>query len=435
MTFHMPELIAAKREGKALTQEQLFWIVDSYTNDEVPDYQMAPFLMAVLFQGMDDTELGCWTDAMLSSGQVLDLSSSPLPKVDKHSTGGVGDKISLPLAPLVAACGIAVPMMSGRGLGHTGGTLDKLESIPGFRTELSVEDFTAQLEDIGIVLAGQSAQLVPADRRLYALRDTTGTVPSIPLIASSMMSKKLAEDLDALVLDVKVGSGAFMKDTDQAQVLAATMVSIGASYGIPVVALLTSMDQPLGHEVGNANEVAESIAVLRGEGPADVVELTMTIGEEMLLAGGSGDRAEARKALDGAIASGAALEKFAEVIAAQGGDPGVIDDESLLPRAPKTMVVNSQVEGTVARCDALTVGQAAVRLGAGRESKEDEIDPGVGITIHAKVGDEIAAGAPLATVRYRSVHRLEECLGVLDTAWEFAVGPQEPEPLILGEVR
>jgi pyrimidine-nucleoside phosphorylase len=437
MTFTMPELISAKREGKALTQEQLSWIVDSYTQDAVPDYQMAPFLMAVLFQGMDEAELGCWTDAMLSSGEVLDLSSSPQPKVDKHSTGGVGDKTSLPLAPLVAACGVAVPMMSGHGLGHTGGTLDKLESIPGFRTEVGIEEFAEQLEAIGIVLAGQSERLVPADRRIYALRDATGTVPSIPLIASSIMSKKLVakEDLDGLVLDVKVGSGAFMKEIDKARELAATMVAIGRSYDVPVVAVLTAMDQPLGAEVGNANEVEESIAVLRGEGPADVVELTMALGVEMLLAAGAGDRKDAASRLTKAIASGAALEKFAEVIAAQGGDPRVIEDESLLPSAADTTVVTSQVAGTIARCDALTVGRAAVRLGAGRTEKGEEIDHGVGITLHAKVGDEVSAGAPLATVRYRSRGRLEACLAVLGEAWEFAADPQEPGALILEEVR
>ena len=351
MTFTMQELISAKREGKALTQEQLFWIVDSYTEDAIPDYQMAPFLMAVLFQGMDDAELGCWTDAMLSSGELLDLSSSPLPKVDKHSTGGVGDKISLPLAPMVAACGVAVPMMSGHGLGHTGGTLDKLESIPGFRTQIGIDEFARQLDAIGIVLAGQSESLVPADRRIYALRDATGTVPSVPLIASSIMSKKLVakDDLDGLVLDVKVGSGAFMKNIDDARVLAETMVSIGRSYGTSVVALLTAMDQPLGAEVGNANEVEESIAILRGEGPADVVELTMILGEEMLLAAGSDDREAARATLEDAIASGAALEKFAEVIAAQGGDPAILEDGALLPAARDTQVVTSLREGTVSR--------------------------------------------------------------------------------------
>ncbi len=435
MTFRMTELIAAKREGKALTQEQLFWIIDSYTDDKLPDYQMSSFLMAVLFQGMDDVELGCWTDAMLASGAVLDLSGSPLPKVGKHSTGGVGDKTSMALAPLVAACGVAVPKISGRGLGHSGGTLDKLESIPGFTTELDLGRFTRQLEDIGIVLASQSEELVPADRRIYSLRDATGTVPSLALIASSIMSKKLAEDLDALVLDVKVGSGAFTKDVEEARGLAATMVSIGRSYGTPVVVLLTSMDQPLGVEVGNANEVAESIAILRGEGPADIVELTMALGVEMLMAAGIGDAEQAVGLLEAALASGAALEKFGELIAAQGGDRAVLDDPTLLPAAPQTTDIASPMAGTIASCDALTIGRAAVRLGAGRETKEDEIDHGVGITLHAKVGDEVSAGAPLATVRYRDREHLTASLDILDGAWGFSSEPQEPVPLILGEVR
>jgi pyrimidine-nucleoside phosphorylase len=434
MTFHMPEPIATKRDGGSLTADELAWMVASYTDDDLPHYQMAAFLMAVLFQGMNDTELGAWTEAMLTSGEVLDLSGSPLQKVDKHSTGGVGDKISLPLVPLVAACGFAVPMISGRGLGHTGGTLDKLESIPGFRTELSIRALTAQIEDIGMAMAGQSEELVPADRRLYALRDATATVPSIPLISSSVMSKKLAEDLDSLVLDVKVGSGAFMKDIDDARALAATMVSIGRSHDTPVVALLTAMDQPLGAEVGNANEVAESIATLKGEGPADVVALTMALGTEMMVGCGLFEE-EAREMLDKALSSGAALQKFAELIEAQGGDPAVIDDPSLLPAAEESAIVTSPVEGFVTRCDALTVGQAAVRLGAGRATKEDNIDHGVGITIHAKVGDEVSAGAPLATVRYHSRTRLEACLSVLDAAWQFADTPPEPQQLILGEVR
>jgi pyrimidine-nucleoside phosphorylase len=409
-------------------------MVATYTDDNLPDYQMAAFLMAVQFQGMDDTELAAWTEAMLTSGEVLDLSESPLQNVDKHSTGGVGDKISLPLVPLVAACGFAVPMISGRGLGHTGGTLDKLESIPGFRTELSIEELTAQVENIGMAMAGQSEQLVPADRRLYALRDATATVPSIPLIASSVMSKKLSEDLDSLVLDVKVGSGAFMRDIDSARALAATMVSIGQSHDTPTVALLTAMDQPLGAEIGNANEVAESIETLRGEGPADIVDLTMALGAEMMVGCGLFED-EAREMLDKALSSGAALQKFGELIEAQGGDPAVIDDPSLLPAAAETAVVTAPVEGFITRCDALTIGQAAVRLGAGRASKEDNIDHGVGITLHAKIGDEVTAGAPLATVRYHSRQRLEDCLSVLDAAWQFGEARPEPQPLILGKVR
>jgi len=434
MSYHVPSLIATKRDGGSLTPDELTWMVATYTGDDLPDYQMAAFLMAVLFQSMDDTELAAWTEAMLTSGEVLDLSGTSLQKVDKHSTGGVGDKISLPLVPLVAACGFAVPMISGRGLGHTGGTLDKFESIPGFRTGLSIEELTAQVEDIGMGMAGQSEELVPADRRLYALRDATATVPSIPLIASSVMSKKLAEDLDSVVLDVKVGSGAFMKDIDTARALAATMVSIGRSHDTPTVALLTAMDQPLGAEVGNANEVAESIKTLQGEGPADVVDLTMALGTEMMVGCGLFPD-EARELLDKALSSGAALEKFGQLIEAQGGNPAIIDDPTLLPSAAGTSVVTSPVEGFVTRCDALTVAQAAVRLGAGRSSKEDTIDHGVGITVHAKVGDEVTAGAPLATVRYHSKHRLEDCLRVLDPAWQFGEAAPEPQPLILDKVR
>lgn len=435
MTYQMPELINAKCDTGALSAEELAWIVDAYTNEELPDYQMASFLMAVRLQGMTDEELVAWTTAMIDSGETLELSALALPKVDKHSTGGVGDKISIPLVPLVASCGAVVPMISGRGLAHTGGTLDKLESIPGFETDLSMYDFTRQLGEIGAVFAGQSEQLCPADRRIYALRDATGTVPSVPLIASSIMSKKLAEDLDALVLDVKVGSGAFMKTLEEARVLAQTMVSIGASHDTQVSALLTNMDQPLGAEVGNASEIAESIEVLRGNGPPDVVELTIALGVQMLVAGGVTDANDAGNRLEQAIVSGAGLAKFGEIIEAQYGDPRVIDDPTLLPSAPDITVVTSPADGFVERCDALTVGQAAVRLGAGRAKKEDDVDPGVGITIHAKVGDQITAGSPLATVRSREPARLTACLGVLEGAWAHSGVPVEPEPLLLGEVR
>ncbi len=313
---------------------------------------MAPLLMAIFFNGMTPDELAPWTEAMLHSGDVLDLADVDAPKIDKHSTGGVGDKLSIPLAPMVAACGVAIPMMSGRGLGHTGGTLDKLESIPGFRTALDPDEFSSILTKVGLVLAGQSETLVPADRRIYALRDTTGTVPSIPLIASSIMSKKLAEGLDGLVLDVKVGRGAFMKDESSARTLAATMVSIGKAHGTSTTAVLTDMNQPLGREVGNANEVRESLAILRGEGPADATEIVYRLGAEMLrLAGRTEGRTEARERLAESVASGAALEVFARVIEAQGGDPGVIDDESLLPRPAHVWELTAQQEGVVVECD------------------------------------------------------------------------------------
>ncbi|MEN8234220.1 MAG: thymidine phosphorylase [Actinomycetota bacterium] len=436
MSYSMPELIGTKREGGALAAEELRWIIAEYTADRLPDYQLSAFLMAVIFRGMSQDELAAWTDAMLHSGDVLDLSATDIPKIDKHSTGGVGDKISIPLAPLVAACGIGVPMMSGRGLGHTGGTLDKLESIPGFRTRLDPDEFARQFDRLGIVLAGQSETLVPADRRIYALRDASGTVPAIPLISSSIMSKKLAEDLDGLVLDVKIGSGAFMKDVDSGTELAETMVGIGRSHDTPVVGILTDMDQPLGKEVGNANEMVESIAVLRGEGPDDVTELTMLLGAEMLVLGGvASDTAEARSRLEATVSSGAGLDVFEKTIVAHGGDPRVLEDTTILPSAEYEHTVTADHTGNVERCDALTVGRSAVRLGAGRRAKADEVDPGVGITVLAKVGDSVAAGDPLATIRYNTEAQLNACVPVLETAWTLTDEPQSPRPLILGEVR
>lgn len=436
MSYSMPELIGTKRDGGFLEPAELEWIVTRYTADEIPDYQISALLMAIMFRGMSQEELAAWTDAMLHSGDVLDLSATKIAKIDKHSTGGVGDKISIPLAPMVVACGIAVPMMSGRGLGHTGGTLDKLETIPGFQTRLDPDVFARQLDELGLVLGGQSDTLVPADRRIYALRDASGTVPSVPLISSSIMSKKLAEDLDGLVLDVKIGSGAFMKDVASGRELAETMVGIGRSHNTPVVGILTDMDQPLGTEVGNANEIIESIAILNGDGPADTTELTLRLGEEMLILGGvATDRDEARSRLESVIASGAALDVFARVIEAQGGDPRVLDDQSLLPAADRVHTVAADRAGFIERCDALSVGRAAVRLGAGRQAKEDDVDPGVGITIQAKVGDEVTIGDTLATVSYNTDAQLAACLSVLETAWTVSDEPQQPRPLILGEVR
>ncbi len=433
--LRITELIERKRDGGALTPDELSWIVAAYTDGSIPDYQMAALLMAVFIRGFDSEELVPWTEAMLHSGDVLDLGHVNAPKVDKHSTGGVGDKISIPLAPAVAACGVAVPMMSGRGLGHTGGTLDKLESIPGFRTRLEPAEFTRIVERHGLVLAGQSETLVPADRLLYALRDATGTVPSIPLIASSIMSKKLAEDLDGLVLDVKVGSGAFMADEASARRLAETMVELGAGHGTPVRALLTGMDQPLGRAVGNANEMAESLDVLSGTGPGDVVELTLQLGTEMLLVGGiTQERDEARKLLGAAIDSGRAMEKLAAVIAAQGGDPRVIKDRSLLPQGPEWHEITAPRPGFVAACDARDVGVAAIRLGAGRSRKEDLVDPAVGILVLAKRGDPVEAGQPLARVAYRDPERLEAALPLLERAWDIAEEVPQTAPLVLGRV-
>ncbi|HJU81983.1 MAG TPA: thymidine phosphorylase, partial [Acidimicrobiia bacterium] len=381
-------------------------------------------------------ELTAWTGAMLHSGEVLDFSDIAGPKVDKHSTGGVGDKVSIPLAPMVATCGVAIPMMSGRGLGHTGGTLDKLESIPGFTTSLDPAGFRKVLSECGLVLAGQSETLVPADRKLYALRDATGTVESIPLIASSIMSKKMAEDLDGLVLDVKVGAGAFMKDVAQARELARTMVEIGASYDVKTVALLTAMDQPLGNEVGNANEIAESISLLRGEGPSDLLEVTMSLGVEMLrVAEVETDEEKARNLLQKTIDDGAALELFGRVVSAQGGDSRVIDDPALvLPQAPQRVEYMAEESGYLGRLDALAVGTAAMRLGAGRERKEDTIDPSVGIRIHHKVGEKVEKDEPLLTLFYRHPARLDEALSVLEGAIEIGANKPDQSPLVMERI-
>lgn len=428
------ELIERKRDGGTLTADEIEWLIGAFTSKAVPDYQMAAMLMAVFHAGLDGAELAAWTDAMLNSGSRLDLSDLSQPKVDKHSTGGVGDKVSIPLAPMVAACGVAIPMMSGRGLGHTGGTLDKLESIPGFTTQLDPKRFKSVLAETGLVLAGQSATMVPADREMYALRDATGTVPSVPLISSSIMSKKLAEDLDGLVLDVKVGSGAFMKDLQSARTLAKTMVGIGSRASTETVALLTQMDQPLGRAVGNTNEVRESIDVLRGDGPDDLTEITMALGSEMLvLAGVSGSTANARAKLSDAVASGRALEVFAAVIAAQDGEPKVIDDYSLLPDAPHTYEYSAPDSGVVTACDALGIGVAAMRLGAGRIHKEASIDPTVGIEVLRKIGDPVAAGEPLALVHYREDGRLGDALHYLNDAFVIGESADEP-PLILDRI-
>ena len=425
------ELIETKRDGSVLSPDAIEWLIGAYTDGSVPDYQMSAMAMAILLNGMNSEELTAWTEAMLHSGEVMDYSDIAAAKVDKHSTGGVGDKISIPLVPLVAACGVYVPMISGRGLGHTGGTLDKLESIPGFTTSLTPDAFRKVLTEHGLVLAGQSETMVPADRKLYALRDVTGTVPSIPLIASSIMSKKLAEGLDGLLLDVKTGSGAFMKDLVQARTLAHTMVGIGASHGVDTVAFITSMSQPLGNEVGNANEIRESIDVLRGEGPADVRELTMVFGETMLeLAGIDGGR----ERLDHSIKSGAALQKFIDVTEAHGGDPKVIEDPSLLVRAPHEAVISAPADGYVTRCDAFIIGVSATWLGAGRESKEDIVDPGVGITLKAKLGDEVARGDPLAIVCYGDQAKWETQSDTLSSAWTISERPISAPELIIERV-
>jgi len=434
MSYSMVELISKKRDGHALTADELAWIIREYTADVIPDYQLSALLMAILFNGMTVEELSAWTKAMLHSGEVLDLEAVDKTKIDKHSTGGVGDKISIPLAPIVAACGIAVPMMSGRGLGHTGGTLDKLESIPGFNVLVPPSQFVRQLDDIGVVMVGQTETLVPADRRIYALRDASGTVPSVPLISSSIMSKKLAEDLNGLLLDVKVGSGAFMKTIPDAEELARTMVGLGKAYGTPVTAILTNMDQPLGRAVGNANEMVESVEVLNGGGPADIRELTMRFAAEMLVLAGEHDLETARSRTDEAVASGAALDVMIRLTKAQGGDASYIEDPAKFEIARKTYVIEADRDGWIEGCDAFAIGTAAVRLGAGRAQKSDTIDPSVGFMIDAKIGDRVTKGQPLATVSYRDDSRLEAALTLAAPAWRIADHQTYPPELVIGTI-
>ncbi|MBI1944319.1 MAG: thymidine phosphorylase [Deltaproteobacteria bacterium] len=393
------DLIKHKRDGGALTSEQVRALVAGYVDGSVADYQMAAFAMAVFFRGMSGDEVVGLTQAMLHSGIVVDLADVPGVKVDKHSTGGVGDKISLPLAPAVAACGVPVPMVSGRGLGHTGGTLDKLESIPGFKVDLPLTDYRRLVRDLGCCLIGQTKEIAPADKKLYALRDVTATVDCIPLIASSIMSKKLAEGIDALVLDVKVGSGAFMKKRDDAATLARTMVELGAGMGKQVVARLTSMEQPLGALVGNALEVLESIEVLSGGGPKDVVELTVELGAEMLVLGKvARDVADGRARISKSLQDGSAKERFGRIIEAQGGDRRVLDDVRRLPTAPRTLPVPAPRAGYVTAVDTEAVGIASMLLGGGRQRASDAVDPRVGLAVHRRIGDRVEAGEPLVTL-------------------------------------
>ena len=393
------ELIRAKRDGGVLTAAELRGFIAGVTDGSLPDYQIAAMLMAIFFRGLDDTELAAWADAMVRSGDVLDLSAIPRAKIDKHSTGGVGDKISIPLAPAVAACGVAVPMVSGRGLGHTGGTLDKLESIPGFRVDLDTDRFAQLVGELGVCLIGQTARVAPADKRLYALRDVTGTVESIPLIASSIMSKKLAEGIDGLVLDVKVGAGAFMKDVATARRLCTAMRAIGAGAGKRVTCVLTDMNAPIGTAIGNALEIAESIECLRGGGPADTRELTVVLGAEMLVLGGvETDPVAAAARIGRALDDGSALEVFRRVVAAQGGDPAVCDDPArVLPQPRRKVPIVAPRAGHVERVIADGIGMAALVLGAGRGAKDDVIDPSVGLELAVRPGDRVAAGDLLAT--------------------------------------
>ncbi len=421
--FAAVDVIATKRDRGRIPDEQLDWVIDAYTRGVVADEQMAALAMAILLNGMAPDELARWTAAMIASGERLDLSSVSRPTTDKHSTGGVGDKITLPLAPLVAACGGAVPQLSGRGLGHTGGTLDKLESIPGWRAQLSNAEFLAQLEDVGAVVCAAGEELAPADRKLYALRDVTATVESIPLIASSIMSKKIAEGSAALVLDVKVGSGAFMKTIDDARELARTMVELGAAHGTRTVALLTDMSTPLGRTAGNALEVAESVEVLAGGGPPDVVELTLALAREMLAGAGLVDVDPAD-----ALRNGSAMDVWRRMIKAQGGDP-----DAPLPTAQERHLVSAPADGVLVQLDALAVGVAAWRLGAGRARKEDPVSASAGVIMHAKPGDIVHAGDPLLELRADDAGRFERALTAIEGACPIGVD-FTAQPLIIERI-
>jgi pyrimidine-nucleoside phosphorylase len=422
-SFRAIDVIRKKRDGGELTQPEIESLVNAYTRGDIPDYQVSAWLMTVVLRGMTRAETAALTDAMLRSGEVLDLSSLPRKKVDKHSTGGVGDKTSLVLAPLAAAAGVAVPMISGRGLGHTGGTLDKLEAIPGFNVNLSVGEFRRVLEACGCAMIGQTADIAPADRKLYALRDVTGTVESPYLICASIMSKKLAEGIDALVLDVKTGSGAFMKNEKDAVFLAELMVETGERMGKRVVALITDMDQPLGNMIGNALEVAESIEVLRGSGPEDLRELCLHLAGWMLYLGGvSKTVAEGAQTGSQLISSGKALDRFRQMVELQGGDARVLDDLKRLPQAKHTLPVAAVKDGFVSLMRCEQIGTACVILGGGRERKEDSVDPAVGIVLHKKMGDRVKAGEALATIHYssealgeRAQHLVSESIQIGDT--------------------
>jgi pyrimidine-nucleoside phosphorylase len=430
-TFRAIDVIRKKRDGVELSAADIEGLVAAYTRDEVPDYQVSAWLMAVVLRGMTRAETASLTDAMLHSGEVLDLSSIAARKVDKHSTGGVGDKTSLVLAPLAAAAGIAVPMISGRGLGHTGGTLDKLESIPGFNVNLSVAEFRRVLETCGCAMIGQTAEIAPADRKLYALRDVTGTVESPYLICASIMSKKLAEGIDALVLDVKTGSGAFMKNEKDAAFLAELMVETGERMGKQVVALITDMDQPLGKMIGNALEVVECVDILRGNGPEDLRELCLELAGWMLHLGGVATTvAEGRVASDKLIASGKAYERFLQMVELQGGDPRSIEDTKRLPRAAHTMQVSSPSSGYVSALQCEQIGTACVILGGGRERKEDSVDPAVGIVLHKKVGDRVDAGEPLATIHYNSEAKAQRARQLIEQSCSIGDTPPAKRALI-----
>lgn len=422
--YDAQQLIKNKRDGLVLSAAEIEWLISRYARGVVAEEQMAAMNMAVYFQGLTDEELSTWTTAMIDSGTRMDFSGLSRPTVDKHSTGGVGDKITLPLAPLVAAAGAAVPQLSGRGLGHTGGTLDKLESIPGWRAALSNEELLAQLEEVGAVIYAAGSGLAPADRKLYALRDVTGTVESIPLIASSIMSKKIAEGTSALVLDVKTGNGAFMAEEDRARTLAEAMVALGTAAGVRTVAMLTRMDTPLGLTAGNAIEVEESVEVLAGGGPADVVELTLALAREMLAAVGITDVDPAE-----VLASGKAMDVWRKMIIAQGGDP-----DAALPRPRETHQVLADRDGFLTRLDALPVGIAAWRLGAGRARKEDPVQAAAGVRLHAKPGDRVRAGTPLMTLQTDDAALIPRAVEAVQDCWTIADAAPEVGPVVIDRI-
>jgi pyrimidine-nucleoside phosphorylase len=429
------ELIRAKRDGGALPLEALRAFVVAYGRGEIPDYQMAALCMAVWFRGLEPPELRTWTEAMLRSGGMLHRPSGSPPRIDKHSTGGVGDKVSICLAPLVAACGVAVPMVAGRGLGHTGGTVDKLAAIPGFRTDLSLAEADRIVAELGLCMVGQTDEIAPADRRLYALRDVTATVDSIPLIAASILSKKLAEDLDGLVLDVKVGSGAFMRSREEAERLAHTLVDLAWAMGRPAVAWLTSMDAPLGFAVGNASELLEAVDVLRGKGPSDVRALTLRLGAEMLVLGRkAASIAEAERRLEAAIDDGSGLARFRALVRAQGGDPEVLDRPAELLGPLVTTEVRAAREGVVAAVDTLAVGLAEVLLGGGRTRADASIDPGVGFTVRRRPGERVERGEPLVLVHHRPGQDVSEVCHRLAEAFRIAERSEPTPPLFITRV-
>ena len=423
-------LIERKRDGGELTAAEWTALVEGFTAGAVPDYQMSALLMAVVLRGVSAAELNTLCESMLHSGQTLDFGTWAVPRVDKHSTGGVGDKVSLVLAPLVASCGVAVPMISGRGLGHTGGTTDKMESIPGFRTDLSLAETRDQVQRIGVAMVGQTAEIAPADGRLYALRDVTGTVPSVPLLAASIMAKKLAEGLNALVLDVKTGSGAFLPEAERGIELARTMVGLGEAHGCRTVAYLSAMDQPLGRAIGNALEVEEALQALAGEGPEDLSRLTRTLAIEMLRAGGViRDRKEGEARVEEALSSGKALDTFRKIIEAQGGNPAVVDDPGVLPQAEEVELFPAPIGGTIAQIEPRALGEAVVEMGGGRRALGDAVDHPVGFVVTVKPGSKVIAGEPIASVFAKDKAGVEIGLAALKRAIKFTGAP-DPLPLV-----